>query len=99
MAEFQLERLLKHLTSRGVDFVVVGGIAATLLGSAHETFDLDICPAADAENLEQLGSALLELDARLRGIEEVRAVRARRWSLEAAWRSSRSTPPPGLSTS
>jgi len=70
MTEFQLERLLKHLTSRGVDFVVVGGIAATLLGSAHETFDLDICPATDAENLEQLGSALLELNARLRGIEE-----------------------------
>jgi hypothetical protein len=70
MAEFQLERLLRHLTARGVDFVVVGGIAAALLGSAHETFDLDICPAPDAKNLDQLGAALLELDSRLRGIEE-----------------------------
>jgi predicted nucleotidyltransferase len=70
MAEFQLERLLRHLTGRGIDFVVIGGIAAALLGSAHDTFDLDICPATDSENLDQLGSALLELDVRLRGIEE-----------------------------
>lgn len=69
MADFELERLLRHLTSRGIDFVVVGGIAATLLGSAHQTFDLDICPSSDAENLEQLGNALLALDARLRGVE------------------------------
>lgn len=69
-AEFRPRGLLERLTSRGVDFVVVGGIAATLHGSERNTFDLDICPAQDPVNLEALGSVLLELDAKLRGIEE-----------------------------
>lgn len=70
MPEFKVERILRTLTSHGVDFVVVGGIAATLLGSARDTFDLDICPAFDADNLDSLGKALVELEARLRGVEE-----------------------------
>lgn len=56
--------------SRGVDFVIVGGIAGVLHGSERNTFDLDICPAQDQANLDALGGALLELQARLRGIEE-----------------------------
>jgi predicted nucleotidyltransferase len=68
--DFRVDRLLETLTSHGVDFVVVGGIAATLLGSARDTFDLDICPAPDGGNLDALGRALDALGARLRGIEE-----------------------------
>jgi predicted nucleotidyltransferase len=70
VAEFRVDRLLEALTSRGIDFVVVGGIAATLLGSARDTFDLDICPAPDPPNLDALGKLLVELHARLRGIED-----------------------------
>ena len=70
MAEFRVDRLLGTLTAHGVDFVVVGGIAATLLGSARDTFDVDICPATDAANLRSLGAALTDLNARLRGVEE-----------------------------
>jgi hypothetical protein len=70
MPEFKVERILRTLTSHGVDFVVVGGIAATLLGSARDTFDLDICPAFDEGNLDSLGKALVELEARLRGVDE-----------------------------
>jgi hypothetical protein len=70
MPEFRVDRLLGTLTAHNVDFVVVGGIAATLLGSASDTFDLDICPATDAGNLDRLGNALVDLGARLRGIEE-----------------------------
>src|SRR5919197_24604 len=70
MAEFRVDRLLRVLTAHGVDFVIVGGIAATLLGSARDTFDLDICPASDRANLDALGKALLELGARLRGVDE-----------------------------
>jgi hypothetical protein len=69
-AELRVDRLLETLTSARVDFVVVGGIAASLLGSAHDTFDLDICPATDAANLDSLGRVLLGLDARLRGVDE-----------------------------
>jgi hypothetical protein len=53
-----------------VDYVVVGGIAAVLHGSDRNTFDLDICPAQDRDNLERLGKALIDIDARLRGIDE-----------------------------
>lgn len=62
--------MLAHLASHEVDFVVVGGIAAVLHGSERNTFDLDLCPAQDRDNLDALGRALVEIDARLRGIEE-----------------------------
>jgi hypothetical protein len=69
-AEFRPRALLSYLTTHGVDFVVVGGIAALLHGSDRNTFDLDICPAPVRQNLDLLGKALVQLDARLRGIEE-----------------------------
>src|SRR5262245_60595506 len=69
-AEFRPRAQLAHLTAYGVDFVVIGGIAATLYGSDRDTFDLDIYPSTDAANLEVLGRALLDVDARLRGVEE-----------------------------
>ena len=69
-ADLDVERLLGCLSGRGVDYVVVGGIAAVLWGSPRNTFDLDVCPATDSGNLEALGKALVELEARLRGIEE-----------------------------
>jgi hypothetical protein len=69
-AEFRPRGLLEHLSRHGVDFVVIGGVAAALHGSDRSTIDLDICPAQDADNLEALGVALTEIDARLRGIEE-----------------------------
>jgi len=68
--EFAPDVLLGTLVAHGVDFVVIGGIAATLLGSAHETYDLDVCPAQDEANLAALGRALEELGARLRGVED-----------------------------
>jgi predicted nucleotidyltransferase len=64
------DELLRRLTARGVDFVVIGGIAAVLHGSAQNTFDLDICFAADAGNLRALGDVLQELHARLKGVDD-----------------------------
>lgn len=68
--ELDVEAILERLTAHGVDYVVIGGIAAVLWGSPRNTFDLDICPATDSGNLEALRKALEELDARLRGVEE-----------------------------
>lgn len=82
MAEFRVDRLLGTLTAHGVDYVVVGGIAATLLGSARDTFDLDICPSPDPTNLDVLGKLLTELGARLRGVDESVPFVADRRSLE-----------------
>lgn len=70
-ADFDPARILERLTARGVDFVVIGGIAAVLHGSARATFDLDVCFATDAQNLRALGEVLVELGARLRGAEDV----------------------------
>jgi hypothetical protein len=68
--ELDAEEILRRLTARGVDFVVIGGIAAVLWGSARMTFDLDICFATDNANLEALGKVLVDLGAQLKGVEE-----------------------------
>jgi len=62
--------LLRRLTARGVDFVVIGGIAVVLHGSARITQNLDICFATDDANLSALGQVLIGLDARLRGVDD-----------------------------
>jgi hypothetical protein len=64
------DEILKQLTARGVDFVVIGGIAAVLHGSAQATYDLDICYATDPGNLATLGQVLVDLGARLKGIDD-----------------------------
>jgi hypothetical protein len=66
---FDPARALRVLTEHGVRFVVIGGLAANVLGSPSATFDLDICYARDPDNLEALASALTELGARLRGVD------------------------------
>ena len=63
------DEILRRLVERGVDFVVIGGIAAVLQGSARNTFDLDICFATDDANLTALGEVLTGLGARLKGVD------------------------------
>jgi len=46
-AHFDPRRILEILHDHGIDYVVLGGIAATLYGSPLPTSDLDICPALD----------------------------------------------------
>jgi predicted nucleotidyltransferase len=66
--EFRLHALLRRLDAAGVEFVVIGGIAAVAHGSPQITQDLDIVYAPDAENLERLSRALRDLNATLRGV-------------------------------
>jgi hypothetical protein len=68
--DLDVGEMLRRLTDAGVDYVVIGGIAMVLHGSARLTRDLDIIFAPDEPNLDALGSVLISLDARLRGIEE-----------------------------
>jgi len=68
--EFSATELLHALVQRGVDFVVVGGIAMVIHGSSRLTQDLDVCFAPDPANLSVLGAALSELGARPRGVED-----------------------------
>jgi hypothetical protein len=68
--KFRLRALLQRLNERGLDFVVVGGVAVILQASPRFTKDLDICYAPGQENLDRLATVLLELGARLRGVDE-----------------------------
>jgi predicted nucleotidyltransferase len=64
--EFQFERILDVLVRHGVQFVVIGAVAAIAQGSPLPTEDVDITPARDRDNLERLAAGLLELEAKLR---------------------------------
>jgi len=62
----QPQELLEVLARHRVDYVLIGGLAATLHGSSALTNDADICPDPSPENLERLAAVLRELDARVR---------------------------------
>lgn len=68
--DFLPERLFAALNDGGVDYVVIGGIAAQAHGSAQFTGDADVCYAPDGANLDRLGRTLVALDARLRGVAD-----------------------------
>lgn len=68
MAAFQ--KIIEILFRHGVDFVLIGGLAAVAQGSAYVTADLDICYARSPENIEKLVKALSSLHPRLRGVKE-----------------------------
>jgi hypothetical protein len=68
--EYQPERILEVLVRHGVDFVVIGGLAALAHGSPFPTRDVDVTPAKDAANLGRLSGALTELDAKVRPDDE-----------------------------
>lgn len=61
-----LHLLLQRLADAGFEFVVVGGFASVLHGSAYVTDDLDICAVLSAENVGKLRTALADLRPRHR---------------------------------
>jgi predicted nucleotidyltransferase len=60
----ELRELFRVLAEHGVDYLVIGGVAAQVHGRRRTTKDLDVTPAPDAENFERLAAALDALDAR-----------------------------------
>jgi Nucleotidyltransferase of unknown function (DUF6036) len=59
------QRILDELARHGVDFVLVGGLAAQTHGNTRMTNDVDVIPAPDPENLARLAGALRALEARV----------------------------------
>jgi predicted nucleotidyltransferase len=55
-AEF--EKLLPALVNGGVDFVLIGGVAGIVHGSARTTYDIDLVYARTDANIERLVKAL-----------------------------------------
>lgn len=57
-----LSELLQRLCNAGIDFVIVGGLAGTVHGSALVTKDIDICAVVSAENVSRLRDAIHDLN-------------------------------------
>ncbi len=66
----KLEETLRALFDANVDFVLIGGAAMQMQGSAYLTEDLDFCYSRSAKNLERLALALAPYHPRLRGAPE-----------------------------
>jgi predicted nucleotidyltransferase len=64
------EKIIGALVSGGVEFIIVGGAAATAHGSSRLTNDLDIVYSRGHINIERLVKALRPLQPRLRGAPE-----------------------------
>jgi len=61
------EKLFQALGRGDVQFIVIGGFAAILHGSAHLTEDLDIAYSRETDNLKRLASALAPFQPYPRG--------------------------------
>jgi predicted nucleotidyltransferase len=62
-----LERVLQELSRAGVEFIIVGGVAAVIHGSARVTQDLDIVYSRTLENIAKVAAALAPYQPYLRG--------------------------------
>jgi hypothetical protein len=68
--DFDPTPALVRLADAGVDFVLIGGLAAGVHGSAYPTYDIDVAYSRAPDNLERLATVLSELHATLRGAPE-----------------------------
>lgn len=59
--------LLRQLSENKVEFIIVGGAAATAHGSARLTLDLDVVYNRSTKNIERLVQALQPIQPYLRG--------------------------------
>ncbi len=66
----ELQQALAAFARYDVEFIIVGGVAMNLHGSAHVTFDLDICYDRRRTNLKRIVAALAPYHPRLRGLPE-----------------------------
>ena len=64
MTELDPEKLLRALVDHGVEFCVIGAVAAWLQGNPTVTLDLDVMPRRELDNAERLAVALNGLGAR-----------------------------------
>lgn len=62
----KIQSALQILSEAGVEFVVIGAVAAAARGSSYSTQDLDICYERSPKNLARLVAALQPHHPRLR---------------------------------
>jgi hypothetical protein len=56
--------LLRFLHERGVEHIIIGGVAVSAHGFVRPSKDLDIVPDPSVENLSRLAAALADLNAK-----------------------------------
>jgi len=76
MATQSFRRILEILDAHGVEYIVVGGVAAVLHGAPVTTFDIDTLVKVDSANSDRVAKALTELDARFREHHSLRPTAA-----------------------
>lgn len=63
----QFDRILPLLVNGGVEFVLIGGVAGNIHGSARLTYDVDIVYDRSRTNLERIAKRLRPFKPYLRG--------------------------------
>src|SRR5262249_35677298 len=63
----QFDKLLPLLANGDVEFILIGGVAGNVLGSARLTFDVDVLYDRSKANLERISKGLKPLAPYLRG--------------------------------
>jgi hypothetical protein len=64
--DLEVDRIVECFDRHGVEFLIVGGVAARLHGAQYPTGDLDSLTSTSADNLTRVATALKELHAYLR---------------------------------
>ncbi len=59
--------ILQEFSQEGIEFIIIGGLAARIHGSCYTTDDLDLCYARTPGNLERIAKWLQRHNAALRG--------------------------------
>src|SRR5881628_1993722 len=67
-----LAQIISRLHGAGVEFVLVGGIAAVRHGASYLTYDVDICVPVAPDNFKKIGSAVRDLNPRFRQKKEIK---------------------------
>ena len=68
--ETDYDRLISLLVAGGVEFIIIGGAAATAHGSSRLTMDLDVVYSRSKENIKRLVKTLQPLQPKLRDVPE-----------------------------
>jgi predicted nucleotidyltransferase len=63
----QFEEILSRLAEAEVKFIVIGGVAGNLHGSARVTYDLDLVYSRDRQNIRAIADLLKPFSPYLRG--------------------------------
>ena len=63
----QFDKLLPLLVRGDVEFILIGGVAGNIHGSARLTFDVDVVYSRSSENIKRLAKVLHSVTPYLRG--------------------------------